>query len=109
MEVLIIQALIEAVKRCDRSVSITMVTNMNFSNTAGEKIVTREFALIATDGEIFSVGILQHNHITTIDPCKNLYNNRTIIRAPIHTYIHVTTNCNQYFAYFHFYNIVVLK
>ena len=36
------QALIGAIKRYDGGVSITTVIEMNFFNTAGEKIVTHE-------------------------------------------------------------------
>ena len=48
------QALIGAIKRCDRGVSITMVTKLNFSmwqNTAGGDIVPRVFPSPATYGK----------------------------------------------------------
>ena len=41
--------LIAAIKRYDGGVFITMVTEMNFFNTVGEKIVTSESASTATD------------------------------------------------------------
>ena len=44
-----VRPLIAAIKRYDGGVFITMVTEMNFFNTVGEKIVTSESASTATD------------------------------------------------------------
>ena len=57
------QALIGAIKRYDGGVSITTVIEMNFFNTAGEKIVTHESASTATDRYTFNADILQQHHM----------------------------------------------
>ena len=56
------QALIGAIKRYDGGVSITTVIEMNFFNTAGEKIVTHESASTATDQYTFNADILQQHY-----------------------------------------------